>query len=63
MATATGARTTLRWIQKDMNPSDGPSRGEGAGGAEVAKTKTELEKATPGGDYPLARLFEDKATR
>ena len=56
---ATGIRLTLRWIPTDMNPADGPSRGEDIGSAEITKDKAEQKKAVLQGDFQFERLFGD----
>ncbi|CAK0897173.1 unnamed protein product [Prorocentrum cordatum] len=56
---ATGIRLTLRWIPTDMNPADGPSRGEEIGSAEITKTKSEQKKSVMDSDFEFERLFGD----
>ncbi|CAK0894126.1 unnamed protein product [Prorocentrum cordatum] len=55
---ATGARLTLRWTPTDMNPADGPSRGESVGSAEVTKTKAEQKKDVLDSKHPFERDHE-----
>ena len=57
---ATGVRLTLRWIPTDMNPADGPSRGEAVGSAEATKTKAELKRVIVDDAHPFERLLGDQ---
>ncbi|CAK0878548.1 unnamed protein product [Prorocentrum cordatum] len=57
---ATGVRLTLRLIPTDMNPADGPSRGEGIGSAEITNAKSEQKKSILNDQHPFERLLGDE---
>ena len=57
---ATGVRLTLRWIPTDMNPADGPSRGEAIGSAEITKTKADQKKLILDDAHPFERLLGEQ---
>ena len=54
---ATGVRLTLRWIPTDMNPADGPSRGEAVGSAVITQEKADTKKIVPTDQNSFSRLF------
>ena len=57
---ATGVRLTLRWIPTDMDPADGPSRGEAIGSAEITKTKADQKKLVLDDAHPFERLLGEQ---
>ena len=57
---STGVRLTLRWIPTDMNPADGPSRGESVGSAETTKAKADQKKVVLDAANPFERLLGDQ---
>ena len=57
---ATGVRLTLRWIPTDMDPADGPSRGENVGSAEITQTKADQKKVVLDAARPFERFLGDQ---
>ncbi|CAK0805297.1 unnamed protein product, partial [Prorocentrum cordatum] len=50
----------MRWTPTNMNPADGPSRGEGVGSAEITQAKCEQKKSILSDQYRFERLVGDQ---